>query len=428
MADQHVQIPPYVAPLPPDEDARLAALLACDVLDTPPELAFDNIVALAARLTGTPMALVNLVDRARQWFKARVGVEPTETPRELAFCAHAILRREPLIVGDAHTDGRFATNPLVLGPPHVRFYAGVPLVSRDGFALGTLCVLDREPRQLTPQQLEGLQALARQVVIELELRRRNRELEERLPDPTAIADLAAAQQQKDELAQLIVHDLKNPLMIILGNASYIADRRGLPEGDRRALRDVITAAESLQRMIMNLLDVGRAEHGVLLPRPRPVDLAETVRSAVRTASGRNDARDRRITANLGAEVGGEPLVVEADVDLIQRILENLIDNACKYTPAGGAIEVGASARGDGWLELWVADEGPGIPDNFKTRVFDKYARVARDAGSDRTSCGLGLAFCRLAAEAHGGRIWVEDRRTGGSLFRLRLPLVPAEGG
>lgn len=159
------------APTPPNDVSRVRSLLECCVMDTPPEPAFDELVELAARLCTAPISMVSLVDDERQWFKARRGLEITETPRDSAFCSHAIMRDEPLIVEDAEHDERFATNPLVVGPPHVRFYAGVPLRLRDGTRPGTLCVIDTVPRTLGADELRALKVLASQVSAQLELRR-----------------------------------------------------------------------------------------------------------------------------------------------------------------------------------------------------------------------------------------------------------------
>ncbi|MBS0149520.1 MAG: PAS domain S-box protein [Nitrospira sp.] len=165
-------------PIPEDEAARLAELHACQILDTPPDEAYDNLAKLAAQLCGTPIALIGLIDTHRAWFKAKVGVDWQEIPRNHAtFCGHVIDTREPLVVPDAGQDPRFADSPLVVMTPHIRFYAGVPLLTSSGHAVGTLCVLDQTPRQLTESQLNGLRLLSRQVVSRLELRRRQYELE-----------------------------------------------------------------------------------------------------------------------------------------------------------------------------------------------------------------------------------------------------------
>jgi GAF domain-containing protein len=160
------------APLYHDEAGRLAVLREYGVLDTLPEASFDDIAFLASYICGAPIALVSLVDEVRQWFKAKVGTDIEETPRDVAFCAHAILKPdEVFVVPDAHEDPRFATNPLVRDEPHVRFYAGAPLVSPEGMPLGTLCVFDEVPGYLSPAQNRALSALAREVVVHLELRR-----------------------------------------------------------------------------------------------------------------------------------------------------------------------------------------------------------------------------------------------------------------
>ena len=151
-------------PLPPDEAVRLAVLRSLEILNTTPEQSFDELTALAATICQTPIALVSLIDEDRQWFKSRVGWTAAATPRDSAFCAHTILKRDLLIISDASADERFASNPLVTSDPGIRFYAGAPLVTPEGHALGALCVIDRQPRELTPEQAQALRILSHQVM------------------------------------------------------------------------------------------------------------------------------------------------------------------------------------------------------------------------------------------------------------------------
>lgn len=166
------------APLPANEVSRLNALRQYRILDTMPEQSFDDITSLAAYITGAPIALISLVDEERQWFKSCVGLPVVETPREQAFCAYTIDKGEIMEVEDTTKDSRFADNPLVLGNPHIRFYAGAPLVTPTGHALGSLCVIDRQPRKLTAEQRTSLNSLARLVMKNFELRRVSAELAE----------------------------------------------------------------------------------------------------------------------------------------------------------------------------------------------------------------------------------------------------------
>ncbi|MFO1515269.1 MAG: GAF domain-containing protein [Verrucomicrobiota bacterium] len=191
---------PPAAAIPKNEVKRLKVLWQYDVLDTVPEEVFDDLTDLAAHICEAPVALISLVDENRQWFKAKIGTSLKETSRDISFCAHAILNDDLLLISDATKDPRFRDNPLVTGPQKIRFYAGAPLVTPDGHALGTLCVLDKKPRKLRSEQQKALRVLARHVVSQLELRRHAKELVEVREDgKRQKSDLARA---KAEIARL----------------------------------------------------------------------------------------------------------------------------------------------------------------------------------------------------------------------------------
>lgn len=224
------------APVIPNEERRLAALGEYAVLDTAAEQAYDDIVRLAAFVCETPIALVSLIDRERQWFKARTGLAAGETPREHAFCAHAIARPDGvMIVPDASRDERFAANPLVTGDPSIRFYAGVPLVTPTGEALGTLCVIDRAPRTLQPEQLEVLRALSRQVMAQLELRRSIGTLEAAVAERDVYLEQLERYQRQLEQSQIHL-DAQSSTDALTGVKNRRALERLLEEETSRAAR------------------------------------------------------------------------------------------------------------------------------------------------------------------------------------------------
>src|SRR5216683_7199189 len=173
-------------PVPANEAERLRTLRSYKILDTKPEERFDELTRLAALICGVPISLISLIDKDRQWFKSRFGLDVQETPRAQAFCTHAIMQPEMFVVPDASRDERFAQNPMVTGDPHIRFYAGAPLAARDGHLLGTLCVIDREPHTLTKEQKTALEILARHVIANIELRSDLQELKDELAARDAV--------------------------------------------------------------------------------------------------------------------------------------------------------------------------------------------------------------------------------------------------
>jgi two-component system, sensor histidine kinase and response regulator len=223
--------------------------------------------------------------------------------------------------------------------------------------------------------------------------------------------LLRAQELREQMASLIVHDLKSPLATILSNTRF-GLRKEVPPDVAEALRDVRDSAEGMQRLVMNLLDVSRSEDGALVPHIERFDLSQLARDIVAQLSRRAAERQQSIEAPTGS------LSVTSDCALIRRLLENLLDNCLKYAHTGSQISVELEATPDG-LMLRVRDNGPGIPADQRHKVFDKYIQLGQQISGSR---GLGLTFCRVAVEALGGSIWVEENRPHGSCFCVNLPV------
>ncbi|MDZ8183949.1 MAG: response regulator [Nostoc sp. ChiSLP02] len=246
------------APLPENETQRIESLLEYKILDTPAEAAFDDLTRLASYICGAPIALISLVDRDRQWFKSKVGLDALETPRDIAFCAHAILQPEVFVVPDATKDERFATNPVVTSDPHVRFYAGVPLTNPEGYALGTLCVIDRIPRNLSPEQIEVLRILGRQVIKQLEMRRTLASLV--LASDTRKQAQKVRQQFLTRIAQGFA--LALVILVLIGTLSY-QSTQVLINTSKELLNTQVTI-NCLQELLSHIKDAETGQRGYIL--------------------------------------------------------------------------------------------------------------------------------------------------------------------
>lgn len=368
------------APLPGREADRLRALYELDVLDTEAEDRFDRVTRLAAHILDVPIALVSLVDVDRQWFKSRVGLEAVQTPREHAFCAHAILDDEVMVVGDATQDPRFAGNPLVVAAPDIRFYAGAPLIVGDDLRVGTLCVIDREPREVSEAQRRALEDLAKVVVDELDLRRKNAEQRE--------LNLALS-----HFTHLAAHDLRAPLKSLV-NLCDLAMEADDPSRFVEHARRTAASAESVVASYFELAQLRTVE-----PAVRPVALAAALESGVGgTAPG---------------WVRLDEATVHADPVLLGQLLANVVRNAEQHGRGGLHISVDSGTRRDTIVcRNPIADADLELDDS----VFEPFRRRS-ERGS---GAGLGLAIVAGIAKLHGGavRASVED---GDFTLRVELP-------
>ncbi|QDV44592.1 Phytochrome-like protein cph1 [Stieleria neptunia] len=397
------------APLPPNESVRLQSLADYQIVDSLPEQEYDDIVGIAARICRTPIALVSLIDADRQWFKARVGVDVAQTDRSAAFCAHAILHQdEVLAVRDATQDPRFLDNPLVTGAPHIRFYAGSPLVTPQGIALGTLCVIDSIPRELSGEQLMSLKALGRQTTSLIELRGRTNQLEKYR------SELERSNEALQEFAYAASHDLKQPIRGIGSLTEFFVEDYGdqLDDSAKEKLELIRRLTDRAQTMIDQMLYYARV--GSVVDRLQPVDLNEVVDQVKENlfaliASGQVTIQSRQLPS-----VSGEPV-------LLNELFQNLISNGIKYNDnESKTVEVGFQTKRIGDEDepvtaFFVADNGIGIPKRMRPEVFTIFRRLhAADAYGGGS--GAGLTIARKIVETHGGRIWIDPAYQGGTCF------------
>ncbi len=389
------------AAIPNNEAARMAELHDYDILDTVSEATYDAITFLASQICGVPIALISIVDEERQWFKSRVGLEATETHRDLAFCAHAIHEPQSLfVVNDASLDVRFYENPLVTDDPSIRFYAGAPLVTPEGNALGTLCVIDRKPRNLSPDQADSLRALSVQVMALLELRRTVRELE------TKQRQLTETTRQRDSFMATVSHELRTPLTAVIGYVELLQE--DLPHEDRtEILRTVARQAADVEYLIEDLLIAARAEAESLRVASVPVRVHAQVAQVL---EGLEPEAVDRIHLHVEDATGvGDPARV-------RQIVRNLITNAFRYGGPNVAIHTFGN---NGTCHVAVSDDGQGIPESDRELVFQPFQQ-ASNANHVAASVGLGLPISRLLAQKMGGDLTYRFD-DGQSVFELTLP-------
>ncbi|MEM1326218.1 MAG: ATP-binding protein [Bacteroidota bacterium] len=390
------------APIPVNEQERIKALYSYDILDTPSEDAYDEIIQLASRICGTPISLVSLVDADRCWFKAKLGLEMTEAPRRIAYAAHAIHQPdEPTVIEDALQDERFCDCPLVLTDPPMRFYVGTPLVNKEGHVLGTLCVIDHVPRKLDRQQIDTLKTLARQVVAQMELTKQMRQVKQ------LNQNLATKNEELTNFAAVVSHDLKEPLRTIQNFIGVLAeDYEGLFDPQAiQYMRMVSKSSDRMQHMIDTLLeyaDLGK--HSELTS----IDLNQLV---------------EEVETDLTAIINNKEAIIEkTNLPTIngyraeaRQLLQNLITNALKFTRPNVSphIKISASETPDQWT-INVADNGIGIAQKYQERIFSMFRRL--HIAEEYEGQGIGLSLCKKIADLHGGSIRVESEEGVGSTF------------
>jgi len=391
-----------------DEEARLSALYSYGVLDGPRPQALDDITRLASSIFDTPMSAVVLVDRDRQWFAGSTGLADAQTHRDRSFCAHTIPARQQLVVPDARADERFRGYATVTGDPHIRFYAGSPLIDDDGYVLGALCVIDSRPGELGGRQHEALTTLAQQAITYLTLLR-GRLLLSELGD-----ELARAAQREEDLVATISHELRTPVTAIQGYLELLADDEGLA-GYSRLVEPIHRNGQRLVGMVEHLLDGTRPADVPLMLHRSPIDLRMVLSAAVHACRAAAEQRG----VELVVEPAAQRLVVPADLTRLTQAAQQLIRNAVLFTPAGGTVTMRTTLNPEPAIE--VSDTGVGIPADELPYVFQRFFRGRHSRRQAVPGVGLGLHIAQQAANAHGGRVTLASTGTGTNA-RLSLPV------
>lgn len=390
---------------------RLSALERTRLLETGPEEAFDRLTRLAAAILDTPVAFVSLLDDRLQHFKSFAGREgepsPDPAPLDGSFCKFTVASKRPLVIEDARREPRVRDYPIVAAGVGIA-YAGIPLVTSDGHAIGTFCVGDGKPRRWSEGELATLNELARAAMNEIELRLLMGLLAEQNEQ------LREADREKSQLVAVISHELRSPLTTVLGALELLREDEAALGPDRAGLvRMIERNARRVLRLVDDLLVTARAEAGGLAIARRPVRLTDVVAESVEAMRRRAEA------AEIALHVALDDIAVEGDPERLGQVVDNLLGNAVKFTPAGGSVSVRLERRGE-TARLVVSDTGPGIPRHEQARVFERFyrAEAARD-GPEGT--GLGLAIAKALVEAHGGIISLESEPGAGATFVVELP-------
>ena len=393
------------AVFPTNESLRLEALERYGIMDTESEQAYDDMTRIASQICGTPIALVSLLDEKRQWFKSRVGLDATETPRELAFCGHAILEQDVFVVENALEDQRFHDNPLVTGSPDIRFYAGTQLVTHDDFPLGTLCVIDKEPRTLSEEQLQALKALGNQVVAQLELRLQNKQLER-------------ANQVRDNLIAIISHDLRSSFNAMIGFSRALRKR-----ADKMSITDIVNASSRIE-------NASQAAHEMLLSvlewSRQQLDQNESVSVETFEISALIEEIEGLLTEVLVDKklelivTGDAELTLTCNRVLFRSAVLNLITNSIKFSEIGASVIVEIKAI-QNKITVGVEDKGKGMEQALAEKVFKGQESLSTTGTQGEKGLGVGTLLIKSFIDSVEGDIEVKTSPGHGCKVVLHIP-------
>jgi two-component system, sensor histidine kinase len=391
--------------LPKSERNRLDELTKYNVLDTLPEQVYDDLVFITAQVFATPISLISFVDHDRQWFKSKLGLEVTETSRELSFCGHAILQNDLFIVEDTYLDVRFLDNPLVTDNPNIRFYAGAPIRTPSGENIGTICIIDTVPRKLTSTEKQCLIGLSRQVSSQLELRLSKHEA-------------VSADQAKSLFLANMSHEIRTPMNAISSCTELLID--SIEDQNQLKLLGLMRdAASGLMTVINDVLDFTKIEFESIEIHEDVFNLHSLLNNIVNILNIRAEKDAKIINLHVAKSV---PEWIVSDADRLRQILFNLIGNAIKFCSQTVNVSLHVNRSDNETLHCKIKDDGEGISSEDQKRIFDRFAQATNTTVEIQPGTGLGLAISKSLCTAMKGRIWVDSKPGEGAVFFFQIPL------
>ena len=384
------------------EEERIEILQKYEILNTPPDGSFDGITKLVAQLLKMPISVISLVDSDRVWFKSKYGLEISEVSKDAGLCATAIEGEDIYIVEDARVDSRTHNNPLVTGDFGLQFYSAVPLKTKEGYNLGTLCVMDRKPRKLKPADREILKKLGALVMSQIEMQ----------------LDAKKAIKLQHEVLSTTAHDLKNPVSIMPLLADLIMANKDNPAAIDDISKQIKDAGRRMSNSINSLIENALENSDKMHLKLEAFDLSKLVKGVVDA----NKALSRKKGQKLVLKTT-QPCIVFADHRRITEAVDNIVNNAIKFSSSQKKTEI--SIRKDGSKAiLQIKDEGPGLTKDDKKNLFRRFVSLSAEPTGGETSTGLGLSITKEILEAHQGVIYGESEGKGkGTCFTIELSLA-----
>jgi len=406
------------APLSEKEEDRLNDLLQLKILDTDPEKDFDDLVYLASMICETPISLVSLIDNKRQWFKARVGIDAQETSKDIAFCAHAILGEDLFQIEDATQDERFFDNPLVTDGPKIRFYAGIPLTTKNGHNLGTLCVIDSKPRKLTSEQEKALKILTHQAMNLMEMRLTNLRQNEFLH---LLNEQRKSLEIKNNihtrLINILTHDLRNPLNTLHSSVELILEGMLTQEEQKHFLTEINSNVESLIKLMEDMLQWGSKQIKNYTSKPEWFAPHEMVEQIFKISKLSANTKNIELKNKIPQEV-----TLKNVKEKVEFILRNLLQNAVKFT-MNGSISIEYKENDDQIL-ISVIDTGTGMTKPQIDKILGENQSFDSALGSmGEKGTGIGLFISKEFAQRIGAQLDIKSELGKGSTFTLAMPKV-----